>query len=52
MIQVKPGDIVKEGQCIGKSGNTGIGTGPHVHLTIRKGRYKGKTVNPDQYIVY
>ena len=31
---VKVGDIVKQGDAIAKTGNTGIGTGAHLHLTV------------------
>lgn len=34
-IQVKLGDIVKGGQKIAESGQTGYATGPHLHLSIR-----------------
>lgn len=48
--EVKIGDIVKQGQVIAKSGNEGVSSGPHVHITIREGVYKGKPVDPADYI--
>ncbi len=36
-INVKKGDMLKKGQYIGKSGNTGFTTGPHLHFTISIG---------------
>jgi len=46
-IHVKNGQKIKSGQLIGKSGNTGHSTGPHLHFSIFK---NGKVENPLDYI--
>ena len=44
---VKVGDKIKQGQIIAKSGNSGISTGPHLHLTIRENNIP---VDPKKYL--
>lgn len=42
-INVKEKQTVAAGQVIGKSGNTGNSSGPHLHIQIRKGDYWGSS---------
>ena len=44
---VRVGDKVRQGQIIAKSGNSGISSGPHLHITIRENNVP---VNPRNYI--
>ncbi len=42
-FKVKRGDLVKKGDLIGYSGNSGLTTGPHLHYEIR---YNTQVINP------
>lgn len=45
-FNVKVGDKIKKGDIIAESGNTGISTGSHLHITIRENQ---KPVDPKKY---
>lgn len=50
---VKVGDVVKAGQQLGVSGNSGRSTGPHLHFEVKEfaqGDTAGKTIDPAQYL--
>jgi len=45
-ILVRPGQKVKRGEVIGKSGRTGLVSGPHLHYEVR---FNGRKQNPVDY---
>ena len=47
---VREGKTVKRGQLIAYSGNTGISSGPHLHLEVRTSPYYGSEVDPLKYM--
>ena len=47
---VSIGQNVKKGQTIAYSGNSGIGSGPHLHFEVRTGLNYGSEVNPLSYL--
>jgi murein DD-endopeptidase MepM/ murein hydrolase activator NlpD len=49
-IGVQAGQHVAKGAQLGKSGNTGNSTGPHLHFEIRTSNAYGAVVNPVTYL--
>ena len=43
-VSVKPGQFVRSGEEVGKSGDTGRSTGPHLHVTPRKKMSKNSPI--------
>ncbi len=49
-LGVKAGQHVNAGDQIGKSGNTGNSTGPHLHFEIRTVNQYAKVIDPVGYL--
>ena len=49
-MKYEVGDVVKVGQVIGQTGNTGMSTGPHLHFEIRLGGLNGTHVDPLEWL--
>ena len=49
-VEVKIGQVVKTGQEIAKSGNTGNSSGPHLHFEIRKTANYGSAIDPVSFL--
>ncbi|MFC5953228.1 M23 family metallopeptidase [Streptomyces pratens] len=49
-VNVQPGQVVKAGQKIALSGNTGNSSGPHLHFEIRTGANYGSAIDPVKFL--
>ncbi|MCB1169310.1 MAG: M23 family metallopeptidase [Leptospiraceae bacterium] len=47
-IDVKKGQVVRAGETLGRAGDTGLTTGPHLHYEVR---LDGKRQDPIRYII-
>ncbi len=48
-VVVKPGDVVRAGQLIGYSGNTGWTKGPHLHFMVTRAGYMDRFSIPTRF---
>jgi hypothetical protein len=48
---VQTGATVRMGDILGRSGNTGYSTGPHLHFEVRLGLAAGTAINPEPFLV-
>jgi hypothetical protein len=48
---VQTGDNIRMGDIVGRSGNTGFSTGPHLHFEVRLGLAVTTAINPEPFLV-
>ena len=46
-LDVKAGDVVSQGQHVGRVGSTGRSTGPHLHFEVTQA---GRRLDPEQFV--